>query len=54
MEIHILVLPFCLSPLGGLAGTAFTPTPPTTPTLPPLLPSRLTTPGALLTELGGT
>lgn len=54
MEINILVLPFCFSPLGGLAGTAFTPTPPTTPTFPPLLPSMPTTPGVLLTELGGT
>lgn len=51
---NILVLPFCFSPLGGLAGTAFTPTPPTTPTFPPLFPSMPTTPGVLLTELGGT
>lgn len=46
----LLVLPFCFSPLGGLAGAAFT-TPPTFPPLPPIMP---TTPGVVLTELGGT
>lgn len=54
-RIDVLVLPFCFSPLGGLAGTALTPTAPTTPTFPPLLPSMPTTPGGvLLTELGDT